>query len=556
MTCILAEREVECVGRAFLIHYLKRIVYNASHDTTQHRRSQKKKKTKKKKDIKVQVDWDCPLDDYYALLGIKQYEMNISPDNLKRAYRKVSLLMHPDKAPAEHRGQAEARYKLIQTAFDALSDPFAKLKYDSQIEFDQDIPDDRELARIALTDSDAVQQRNAIPSDLEHDSDYEENVKLFNATGLDHLIHCDEAKFYALFAPYFAAWSRYARGKGIPLLGDEKSSTAHVKKFYASWRKFKSWRLFLHEDDIKDNVMDPSSADNNREKKWMMKENEVLQAPYKKDESVTVQTMVEAAYIRDPRVCRMLKQEKVDFLRDLKDKKDRRRRRQFEREEKERAQVDFLRDLKDKKDRRRRRQFEREEKERARLDAERKVAQAKLEVEQKKQREMDRKREELSAVPLQLRTLCNEEHFTRATHIKSDDIDDICYNAGVADMKSILAESNKTKQVQRFEAVLVAAQRIKEEKRKTAQEKKKRKELEKQQKAGKPWSEDEMTVLVNAVGRFPGGTSSRWEKIQRAVGKQRTVDEIIAKVKEIQKKGRKQKTSKSADKKTKNAATT
>ena len=78
--------DVECVGRSFLIHYLKSIVYNASHEqSNQTTKKQKKKKKKKKKEIEVKVDWDCELDDFYALLGIKQYEMNISQDNIKRA---------------------------------------------------------------------------------------------------------------------------------------------------------------------------------------------------------------------------------------------------------------------------------------------------------------------------------------------------------------------------------------------------------------------------------------------------------------------------------------
>ena len=82
--------DVECVGRTFLIHYIKSMVYNSTHEQLQHDKQQKKTKTKQKKKkikkkIEVNVDWECPLDDYYALLGIKQYEFNISPDNLKRA---------------------------------------------------------------------------------------------------------------------------------------------------------------------------------------------------------------------------------------------------------------------------------------------------------------------------------------------------------------------------------------------------------------------------------------------------------------------------------------
>merc|ERR1712083_1043844 len=70
---------------------------------------------------------------------------------------------------------------------------------------------------------------------------------------------------------------------------------------------------------------------------------------------------------------------------------------------------------------------------------------------------------------------------------------------------------------------------------------KKKLEAEKEKKAGKPWNEEEMGLLVNAVGRFPGGTMQRWEKIQKVVGRERSVDEIIAKVKELTKKNKRKK---------------
>ena len=71
-----------------------------------------------------------------------------------------------------------------------------------------------------------------------------------------------------------------------------------------------------------------------------------------------------------------------------------------------------------------------------------------------------------------------------------------------------------------------------------------------EKKAGKPWNQDEVALLVNAVGGFPGGTMQRWEKIQKVVGRQRTVDEIIAKVKELTKKNKKDRKKKGQSAKT------
>ena len=417
--------------------------------------------------------------------------------------------MHPDKAPVEHRKQAEARYKLIQKAFDTLSDPLEKLKYDSQLEFDDTIPDVIQLANIALPHKD-IHNVAKIASDLENDSDYEENCKLFQSSSMEHRLYVKEDEFYKLFEPYFKKWSRYSNKKSLASMGDAKSSDEFVKRFYDGWRKFKSWRLFYHEDEIKDNVMDPNTAENNKEKKWMIKENQMLQAPFKKEESLKVEQMVESAYVRDPRITRMLIKEKEEFLRELLIKKERRLKKQRQKEEKER----LIRE----KEQKIRREKELEEK--------------------RKRDEMARMRAEKDEIPKRLRILCNDEYF-RNSHIKPKNIDTICFNASIDDIKSILNESTKELQLKKFDDILVIAKKIKKEKKEAEKERRRKEELEKQTKAGKPWKDDELHILINAVGRFPGGTMNRWEKIQRAVGKHRTVDEIIAKVKDLQKSNRK-----------------
>eukprot|EP01084_Bolivina_argentea_P001695 3134_1 len=436
--------------------------------------------------------------------------MNISQDNIKRAYRKMSLLMHPDKAPEQHRKQAEARYKLIQSAFDCLSDPYEKLKYDSQMEFDDSIPDQIQMSKLAAFD---IEMDN-IASDLENDSDYDENIKLFQNTEMEHRLPVNESKFYELFAPYFIKWKMYSK-KSLPPLGNDTSSDEYVRKFYNSWRNFKSWRLFLHEDEIADNIFDLNNAENNKEKKWMMKENQILQAPFKKEESLIIQQMVDNAYIRDPRITRMLYKEREEFLRELLDKKKRKLKKQRERDEKQK----LIR------------------------QAEEKIRMEKLAIENKKKQAMEQMRMEKQAVPMKLRTLCNNEFF-RNENIKGKDIDTICFNASIDMIKSILSVNSEQGQLMRFGEVLLVAKKAKKQKKKAEKLRKKKELEEKEKKAGKPWTDEELNCLVNAVGRFPGGTMNRWEKIQKAVGKQRSVDDIIAKVKDLTKKGRNKKSKK------------
>ena len=64
--------------------------------------------------------------DLYNTLGV---DKKASPDEIKKAYRKLARQYHPDKNPGD--AAAEAKFKEVQTAYDVLSDPEKRKRYDA-----------------------------------------------------------------------------------------------------------------------------------------------------------------------------------------------------------------------------------------------------------------------------------------------------------------------------------------------------------------------------------------------------------------------------------------
>jgi len=63
--------------------------------------------------------------DYYAILGVPR---NATLEQIKEAYRRLAKEYHPDKNPSP---EAEERFKLINEAYQVLSDPAKRAEYDA-----------------------------------------------------------------------------------------------------------------------------------------------------------------------------------------------------------------------------------------------------------------------------------------------------------------------------------------------------------------------------------------------------------------------------------------
>ncbi len=79
--------------------------------------------------------------DLYAILGVAH---DASEQEIKSAYRKAALKYHPDRHSSktdEEKAEAEAMFKSIGEAYEILSNPEKKARYDSGVELeDMDNP--------------------------------------------------------------------------------------------------------------------------------------------------------------------------------------------------------------------------------------------------------------------------------------------------------------------------------------------------------------------------------------------------------------------------------
>lgn len=66
------------------------------------------------------------MKDYYQILGV---DRNATDDEIKRAYRRLAMKYHPDRCSGDK--EAEEKFKEINEAYEVLSDPEKRARYDN-----------------------------------------------------------------------------------------------------------------------------------------------------------------------------------------------------------------------------------------------------------------------------------------------------------------------------------------------------------------------------------------------------------------------------------------
>lgn len=217
---------------------------------------------------------------HYEILGVKR---DAGDDDLKKAYRKLALKWHPDKNLDDAEEAAE-QFKLIQAAYDVLSDPQERAWYDNH--------------REALL-------KGGISGDYEDDSiDLLQyfTVSCFSGYG------DDEKGFYTVYRNLFESIVKEEMEHSkvededdeeeFPPFGDSESdydTVVHV--FYGYWQSFCTRKNFAWKEEY-----DTRQASNRWEKRAMEKENKKTREKARKERNELVRQLVAFVRKRDRRV--------------------------------------------------------------------------------------------------------------------------------------------------------------------------------------------------------------------------------------------------------------
>ncbi|KAL4875531.1 hypothetical protein BJY04DRAFT_211279 [Aspergillus karnatakaensis] len=229
---------------------------------------------------------DCEKKDYYELLGVEQIA---SSEEIKKAYRKKALELHPDR----NFGNVEAATNLfaeIQSAYEVLSDPQERSWYDSH--------------------RDAFLGAGAGAETSEHSY----NVRMTTATEILKLFSKFSPKmeftdspngFYgglretfhqlALEEGLACRWDNID-GVDYPSFGSCDDDFQVVREFYNVWGGFATKKSFSWKD-----VYRYSEAPDRRVRRMMEKENKRLREGAIREFNEAVRSLVAFAKKRDPR---------------------------------------------------------------------------------------------------------------------------------------------------------------------------------------------------------------------------------------------------------------
>jgi DnaJ homolog subfamily A member 5 len=220
---------------------------------------------------------------HYDVLGV---ERSADPVTIKKAHRKLALQWHPDKNLDNH-DKAIVEFRLVQQAYECLSDPTERRWYD----------DHREAI---------LQGWSANNNQQETDMNYVFDVMPYMYAGCYTGYNDNDPQgFYAVYQSVF---DNILQGEdrgddtephmALPSdFGNSQLSWTHVGAFYQAWTSFTTALTFAWAD-----VYDVTEAPHRQVRRAMQEENRKRRRAAQKERNETILALVQFVKRRDPRV--------------------------------------------------------------------------------------------------------------------------------------------------------------------------------------------------------------------------------------------------------------
>ena len=250
-----------------------------------------------------------------CLYDVLEIQRSATADEIKKAYRRMALLHHPDKNP-HNQDEAATRFKAVQEAYQTLSDEQERAWYDAHREHilrppkqQQEQDDDDGEALYAYCRSSAYKDFSDDDDGFYHTyaalfASIEQKEQLAHDNRSDSDSHDDDDELTR------------------PAFGSSSASPATVRAFYAYWAAFSTRRSFSGRDK-----WDLVDAPNRQYRRAMEAENKKERGKAKREYNECVRELVKWVRKRDKRVSDI-------------ERKDREEEKRKEDERKEKLRVD------------------------------------------------------------------------------------------------------------------------------------------------------------------------------------------------------------------------